>query len=695
MPFPTRSGTPSAGLPRSALRRAVVLVVALVALVNCRGAETPDARTSEDLEEPAANASAAGRTGAVVQNQLGDGRVQASTKFTFDSCGICPRDPNMDDWGSDFSRGFLGEGESCTYAPSRLVDGDPQTGWAEGAAGVGIGAEVAVPALLDTVRYSALDDEDDWHWAQIDPLDLSRPVRIWAGYGQSPELFAANGRPKRVRVTVLRLRLTDPDPHDMTGCSFATYEDPVAVAEHEVTLRDSIGFQPLPVPEFEVEHYWEYPMEWLRMDDSERQAHRQEVDAGRAASYSLEPWEYAYVLKLTLLDVYPGARSEDTMISEIGNVPQAEATPTLSADEAELWEGNWNEQSWIPYEAPLRFTLDIYGRDRLGFKYQSTYQDVPYGPNWISSAILSAQFDGPQRAVDPVTGHVFLLTVDPADRGARVIDVIEGDPGSLGWSPAEHLGPETLEGRWIFNRSVFRTGFDCDATITAIETTICRDEMLAQGDLEMNALYGELMRSVTPDQEQALRASQRGFLTSRDSDCQNDDDVDKRCLARHYADRLVALQRLQDPSLGDGSRFDAEYAKSILANGVDLRDNTAARMAMYPLQMETETVEWQGDESGLLFEGSYVGTLGVGAVDVEIRYSDMFFVGVGGGVVSAAHMAPADSVSYREYGFDPLAIQRHAGRDFLTIWREAEEFEPSLVRDWLGRHPIPDMVPWD
>ena len=35
-------------------------------------------------------------------------------------------------------------------------------------------------------------------------LDLTEPVRIWAGYGKSPELFAANGRPKRVHVTVLR-----------------------------------------------------------------------------------------------------------------------------------------------------------------------------------------------------------------------------------------------------------------------------------------------------------------------------------------------------------------------------------------------------------------------------------------------------------------------------------------------------------
>ena len=220
----------------------------------------------------------------VDRNQPGESWIQPSTSFTFDYCGICPRDP-VEDWGSDFSNGFLGEGESCAYAPSNLVDGDPQTGWAEGGAGTGIGAEVAVPALLD----------------------LSRPVRIWAGYGKSPELFAANARPKRARVTVLRLRLTpDTEAHDATGCSYSNYVEPVVVAEHEVALQDLNGYQDLPVPEFTVEYYDEYPMEWLEMDGEERRQHRQRVEAGEAAPYGPEPWAYAYVLKLTLLDVYRG-----------------------------------------------------------------------------------------------------------------------------------------------------------------------------------------------------------------------------------------------------------------------------------------------------------------------------------------------------------------------------------------------------
>lgn len=652
---------------------------------------------SSPQSEPGANASAAGGAGTVDQNQPGDGWIQPSTTFNFHYCGIC--DPTMD-WGSDFSRGFLGEGESCTYAPHRLVDGDPQTGWAEGGGGTGIGAEVVVPALLDTVYYYSPDDGDAGRWTTADPLDLSRPVRIWAGYGRSSNLFAANARPRRVRVSVLRLRLRpDPDTHDATGCSFYTYVEPVVVAEHDVALQDLNGYQDLPVPGFDVEYYDEYPMEWLRMDGTERDLHEQRVDAGEAAPYEPEPWAYAYALKLTLLDVYPGTRYEDTVISEIGNDPRFEATGTVSADAADLWAGTWNEQSWISDEPPLRFRLEISGTDGLGFEYRSEYQDIPYGPNSVTSAVQSARFDGPRRAVDPATGHVFLLTVDPADPGARSIDVVEGDPGRLGWSPDEDLGPETLQGRWIFDRPVFRTGFDCDAAATPVEIAICGDETLARGDFEMSELYGELIGSVGADREPRLRADQRDFLTRRDSDCRSDDGVDERCLARLYADRLVALQRLKDPALGEPPRFDTKYAMSILENGGDLRQNTAARLAMYPLQMEEGTAVWGLDASGLLYEQSYVDTRVVWPADVEIRYSDMLYVGTGGEVWTAAHMTPADSVSYSEinaeYGFEPWRIELDAGRDFLTIWGETGEGMPDMVRDWLDRHPVPDLEAWD
>ena len=234
--------------------------------------------------------------GRVVRKHPRDGSVLEHSAFILDDCGCCPRGPDTD-WRSDFSNSFLGEGESCTYAPSKLVDGDRRTGWAEGDEGDGIGADVVIPQLLD----------------------LTGPIRICAGYGKSPELFAANGRPKRVQVTLLRVRAAEPDPHDATGCSTATYVEPVVVAGHEADLRDFNGYQAFPVPEFRREYYLEYPMDWLLMDGTERMLYQQKVDAGETAPFERGPTEYAYLLRLQLVELYPGSRYADTVITEIGN----------------------------------------------------------------------------------------------------------------------------------------------------------------------------------------------------------------------------------------------------------------------------------------------------------------------------------------------------------------------------------------
>ena len=105
------------------------------------------------------------------------------------------------------------------------------------------------------------------------------------------------------------------------------------------------------------------------------------------------------------------------------------------------------------------------------------------------------------------------------------------------------------------------------------------------------------------------------------------------------------------------------------------------------------------DATGLLYMQSYVDERVVWPADVAIRHSDMFFVGTGGEVWAAAHMAPADSVAYAEinaeYGFESWRIELDAGRDFLTIWAETEETVPDMVREWLDRHPIPDVEAWD
>ena len=286
---------PDARPPEAARRtcaclwQAAFLAALTAAVAGCGAGD--EIRTPED------------HTGRVVRNDQGDGRVLAYSAFILDSCGLCPSDPTMD-WRSDFSNSFLGEGESCSHAPSMLVDGDHRTGWVEGDEGDGVGVEVVVPSLLD----------------------LTEPVWIWAGYGKSAELFAANGRPRRVRVDVLRLRAAEPDSHDATGCSTSMYVEPVVVAGHVVALRDFNGYQVLSLPEFPREQYLEYPEEWLLMDGEERMHYQAMVDAGEAVAYERQPRDYAYLLRLTLLEVYPGSRYSDTVISELTNVLPPGAT---------------------------------------------------------------------------------------------------------------------------------------------------------------------------------------------------------------------------------------------------------------------------------------------------------------------------------------------------------------------------------
>ena len=91
------------------------------------------------------------------------------------------------------------------------------------------------------------------------------------------------------------------------------------VADHEVVLRDFNGYWALPVPEFQIEHYLEYPMEWLLMDGTEEMLYQERVDAAEVAPFEREPTEYACLLRLTLLEAYQGTRYADTVITEIGN----------------------------------------------------------------------------------------------------------------------------------------------------------------------------------------------------------------------------------------------------------------------------------------------------------------------------------------------------------------------------------------
>ena len=125
------------------------------------------------------------------------------------------------------------------------------------------------------------------------------------------------------------------------------------------------------------------------------------------------------------------------------------AQGALEPDEYRLWEGDWYEASSGSVEDNVYFRLDISGADQHGFGYQLEERTVPYGPNAEWSGERTARFDNPLRATDPATGHVFFLSIDPADPYSRIVEVREDGPGAPGWS-ADH-GPDPAGGTFVLD----------------------------------------------------------------------------------------------------------------------------------------------------------------------------------------------------------------------------------------------------
>ncbi len=125
------------------------------------------------------------------------------------------------------------------------------------------------------------------------------------------------------------------------------------------------------------------------------------------------------------------------------------APVVLEPEEYRLWEGDWYEASSGSVEDNVYFRLQISGADRHGFGYQLEERTVPYGPNAEWSGERTARFDNPLRATDPATGHVFFLSIDPADPYSRIIDMREAGPGTSERSP--DLGPDPAGGTFALD----------------------------------------------------------------------------------------------------------------------------------------------------------------------------------------------------------------------------------------------------
>ena len=83
-------------------------------------------------------------------------------------------------------------------------------------------------------------------------------------------------------------------------------------------------------------------------------------------------------------------------------------------------------------------------------------------------------------------------------------------------------------------------GFECVGVDMPAERAVCRDDVLRDLDLQLNAAYQVRLRNMTAQQAQ-WRASQRAWLKTRNA-C----DADTVCLAQRYRERISVLQYRAD-----------------------------------------------------------------------------------------------------------------------------------------------------
>ena len=355
------------------------------------------------------------------------------------------------------------------------------------------------------------------------------------------------------------------------------------------------------------------------------------------------------------------------------------AGAVLSPADYSLWRGEWLS----PYSDLAENYYAIVRIDSVdpnGFTYETECRDIPYGPNTEFSGEKRVLFLAPRVAQDAETGAMITLRINPDDRHDRVLE-FPSAPCLLG---------DVAPRRFLYQRSVYRAGFDCARAATAVEHAICGNELIARGDLEVGELYRELGANLPENRAQELRTRQRAWLRLRNDRCTLGEVANEACLANLYADRLAALARMADPHLGDGNRFDSIYALARIVGGADLRFDTAARLAMYPLRMDPAGVmDWRAGPDGLLLEWSHVKTRVVGPSDVDFRYSDMLYVDRDVTVWTVEHTETAEPLQ-PDSAIEPDRLWLEAGRDPLTVRTEAESttpYPPQVAR-WLHERGV-------
>ncbi|TGM20187.1 hypothetical protein EHQ90_03945 [Leptospira stimsonii] len=165
---------------------------------------------------------------------------------------------------------------SCQYSPSSLVDKDPRTAWSEGVPGDGIGEVV------------------------IARIDITKPIKIWTGFGKNEKLYKENNRPRRIKVH--GFVALDCSPGAM---NFASYSNFRYADSYEYELSDQNSYQALVISDSILKKYYETKNEL--------------TSKGKGESFCDFSNEVLSFIVIEISSVYKGSKYSDTLISEITN----------------------------------------------------------------------------------------------------------------------------------------------------------------------------------------------------------------------------------------------------------------------------------------------------------------------------------------------------------------------------------------
>ncbi|MDH4224715.1 MAG: lysozyme inhibitor LprI family protein [Deltaproteobacteria bacterium] len=225
-----------------------------------------------------------------------------------------------------------------------------------------------------------------------------------------------------------------------------------------------------------------------------------------------------------------------------------------------------------------------------GFNWETLDRDVPYGPNEVITSGSAVFTDGlhaedkqvvvPLDPNSPKQKWTFTLKEGGTKRQKTVTVKIPGNENE----PVYHFIPSTYE-----------TGFDCDKASTPIEQGLCHDKRLAQADKEMGGLYKAAKAKLSKREAAGLVADQKNWLKQRNT-CQKGKEADGICLSLSYANRMAALQKVMDPSLGKAPMFDGDYLAGIYKKGMKPEQNTPFLLVLATKYKDT-TIKLMGVET--------------------------------------------------------------------------------------------------